>query len=111
MVTTHERRSRGQIAGRGRWIVVVGLLCGIVLLAIQKVARTPQEKLAAFEASCAVPDDHNAALIYAELLRGEQLPPDKVEGALEPLMAAALDPVSFHQYWTTSRRLRALELP
>jgi hypothetical protein len=65
--------------------------------------------LAAFETAHVVPDEDNAAIIYAELLRGEEVPLSSAVANLDPLMAAVQDPVSYRGFWTSQRKLRELE--
>jgi len=102
------RRSR--LMCWGRRIAGLVLLSTVVLLAWHWLTAGPQEKLAAFDAAHAVPDEDNAALIYAELLRGEEVPRDKLEIKVDAMLAAIHDPVSLQETRAPNRKLRVLEL-
>ena len=47
----------------------------VVALVVNGLRPTAEEALAAFDAARAVPNEDNVALIYAELLRGEEVSP------------------------------------
>jgi hypothetical protein len=94
----------------GKRMIVAALLFAMLFLAFRRLAPTPEKQLAALDAARAVPDEDNAALIYAELLRGEEVPPSTLETALARFETAILDPVSVQEFRAGSRKLRELEL-
>lgn len=96
---------------RRRWLIVAVVLVPALALAVKALLPTRQERLAAIDAKRAVADEDNAALIYAELFRGERVPPSDMETALVRIEKALLNPVSFQEFQTTSRKLAALEVP
>mgnify|MGYP001602820621 CR=1 FL=1 len=70
-----------------------------------------EEHIAAFEAARAVPDEENAAMIYAELLQDPEIPPDNLTAKIDLAAEAIMDPVSLREHRAMSRRLVGLELP
>lgn len=109
MATTCKRRDRGRIARWGRRIVVVGLLFGVLFAAFHLLVPTAEEKLAAFDAARAVPDEDNAAIIYEELVRGEELPLSELVVMMASVTATAQGSVSEMEYLGLQRELRELE--
>lgn len=96
---------------RARRVAVAGLLLGGVIIALRLLAPTPQERLAAFDAARAVSDRDNAAILYTQLLQGEELPPSALEAKLASLQDAVMDPVSAWDIRTFQRQLRELVPP
>ncbi len=97
-----------------RWairIAVLALLFAGLVGAFHVLAPEPEKELAAFDAARAVPDEDNAALIYAELTQGEEVPPDELAIKLDLLFAIVEDPVSLHESRASQRKLRELEWP
>jgi hypothetical protein len=105
-----EARWRDHLMRWGKRATIAALLFAVLFLAFCWLTPTPEKQLAAFDAAHAVPDEDNAALIYAELLRGEEVPPSKVATAVARIEAAIRDPVSVQESRTLSRELRELEL-
>jgi hypothetical protein len=66
--------------------------------------------LAAFDAAHVVPDEDNAALIYAGLLQGEEVPDHELAINVDRLLAVVQDPVSLQEGRALRRKLRELEL-
>ncbi|NLZ05439.1 MAG: hypothetical protein GXY19_09730 [Phycisphaerae bacterium] len=96
-----------------RRIGLAVIVIATVALGVNALLPTWQKELAAIDAKRAVADEDNAALIYAELLQGEEVPPtpSKLDAVLVPIMEATTDPVSLHEYGMNDRRLVELELP
>jgi hypothetical protein len=86
------------------------MLLGAVYLSIRWLLPTPQERLTAFDATRAVPDEDNAALIYAQLLQGEEIPVPKWVSKMAPVLDALMDPMSLRESNVASRKVRELEL-
>lgn len=107
--TTCEQRSRGRIPRWGRRIVVVGLLSGVLFTVFHVMAPTSEEKLAALDVDRAVPDEDNAAIIYEELVTGEELPQPDLVVKIASMTAAVQDPVSVCESRAWGRKLRELE--
>lgn len=103
-----ERRSR---RSRRRRIAIAALLLLALALALNASLPTAREKLTAIDVARAVADEDNAALIYAELLRGEEVPPSELETQLAPLMEALSDPALLQETRTISKKLVELEPP
>jgi len=85
------------------------MLLGAMVAVFRMLASAPEEKLAAYEAAHMVPDENNAAIIYMELFRGEEMPLPAAAINLAPLMSAVEDPVSFRTSQALLRELRELE--
>ena len=105
-----EARWRDRLMRWGKGVAVAALLFAVFFLAIRWLAPTPEKQLAALDAARAVPDEDNAALIYAELLQGEEVPPSKLATTVARIEAAILDPLSVQESRARSRELRELEL-
>ncbi len=105
----HKLRPRDRLTRWGRRITVAAALLVAIFLGVRWLVPTPEEQLAAFDAARAVPDEDNAALTYAELLTGEQVPPSKLATAVARIAAAIRDPVSVQESRALSGGL--LELP
>jgi hypothetical protein len=84
-----------------------------VLLIGRSLLVTPEERLAALDAARAVPDEDNAAIIYAELLRGETALPDdsNLTAFARAYYEAFADPVSAYESRWLHEELAELELP
>jgi len=82
-----------------------------VLAGLHTLSPTPQERLAAFDAAHAVPDEDNAAILYAELLQGEQVPPSELAAALESLADTIRDPVAAREARACETELQELLPP
>ncbi|UCD52720.1 MAG: hypothetical protein JSW27_08790 [Phycisphaerales bacterium] len=101
----HARRIRWR-----RWIAVA-LAVLVLVLVLHCLRPTAEEQLAAFDAARAVPDDDNAALIYAELLRGEKVPVSALWTQLAPFMESIQHPVSWLESRELMKEVAELELP
>lgn len=108
-----DRAENTGLRRRAKRLVLAGLTLLLIVLVVRWLLPTPAEQLARIDAARAVPDDQNAALLYAELLRGEELPPTVTElsTAIAPILEATLDPVSLLESGMSDRKLVALELP
>lgn len=113
MSETNQERDNGRPRGRSllKWVGVVGLVIVVTLVGINHVRPTAEEELAAFEADRAIPNRDNAALLYAALLRGEEIPSNDLEVQLTPLVEGLMDPMSLEESRTLGRKLVELELP
>ncbi len=109
---TPNRESRlwGRLTRWGRRIAAATVLLAAVFFALRWLVPTPEERLAAFDAAHAVPEEDNAALIYAELLQGQEVPADKLAPSLTPLLATLVDPASLQESNALMRNLRELDL-
>ena len=99
---------------KGKYVRVVIIGAGAILalaLMVNRLLPTPEEALAAFDAVRAVPDEDNAALIYADLLRGDEVPPSSLETQLAPFLESVQDPVSLQKARELTKKLAELELP
>jgi len=90
-------------------ISVLIAAAGVVYLGLSQPGL--DERIATFEAARAVPDEENAAMIYAELLQGPEKPPDNLTAKIDLAAEAIMDPVSLREHRAMSRRLVGLELP
>ena len=77
-----------------RRVAFAVVIIGALALAVHGLLPTPQEQLAVIDAKRAVADANNAALIYADLLQGEEVAISDKDRALLSVLAYALDPVS-----------------
>jgi hypothetical protein len=105
-----ELQWRGRLMRWGKRMIVVSLLFATILLTFCWLTPAPEKQLAAFDAARAVPDEDNAALIYAELLQGEEVPLADWVSKMAPLLNALMDPMSLQESNAASRELRELEL-
>ena len=105
-----ERQPASKERRRGKYVRILIVGIGVVLvlaLLVNGLLSTPEKALAAFDAARAVADEDNAALVYAELLRGEEVVSFQPSRQLE----AVLDPVFLHERYQGSTELVELELP
>ena len=105
-----EPSRRGRLARWGRRALIIAALVTMLLLALRWWMPTSEKQLAAFDAVRAVRDEDNAALIYAELLQGEEVPPEAWVSKVAPLMDNLMDPMSLRELNAAGRKLRELEL-
>jgi len=96
---------------RGKQIAVIVALLTISLCAFRTLVSTSQERLATFDAAHAVPDEDNAAILYSELLQGEEVPLSDLAVKIASLQDVVLDPMSARDFRTTQRQLRELVPP
>jgi len=106
-----QERKRTNRRSRYKPVAIAGLGVLASLLILRAILPTAQKQLAAIDEARAVRDEDNAALIYAELLRGAQVPPDDLGSTLVPFMEAMMDPVSLQQGRVLNRKLVELEPP
>ena len=105
-----ERQPTSKDRRKGKYVrpLVVGIGLVLVLaLLVNGLLSTPEKALAAFDTARAVADEDNAALIYAELLRGQEVVSFQPSRQLE----AVLDPVFLHERYLVRTELVELELP
>lgn len=100
-----------RLVSRVKRIAVAGLLLAGVLAGFHALSPTPQERLTAFDAVHAVPDEDNAAVLYAELLQGEPVSPSELAAELASLADAIQDPVSARESRASQTELRGLVPP
>jgi len=115
-LSPRELRSQGTPAERrvGRWIlriVIAGLLIGGLLAVFRVLGPTPEEGFAAFDAARAIPDGDNAAILYAQLLQGEEVPLSDLVVKIASLHDGVMDPISARDFRTGQRQLRELVPP
>jgi hypothetical protein len=99
---------------RWAWRVAVAVLLLAAVLGIGRwLLVTPEEQLAALDAARAVPDEDNAAIIYAELLRGDATPPEdsNLVAFAKAYYETFADPVSAYEGRALHGALPELELP
>jgi hypothetical protein len=98
---------------RTKRLAVAVLLVAAVLLIGRLLLTTPEERLASLDAARAVPEEDNAATIYAELLRGSATPPEdsNVVAFAKAYYETFADPVSAYEGRALHRELAELELP
>ncbi len=89
----------------------MALLFAVLVGVFHVLAPEPEKELAAFDAARAVPDENNAALIYAELTQGEELPLSELAINVDRVLTAIQDPVSLRESRALGRELRALKPP
>jgi hypothetical protein len=96
-----------------RRVAFAVIIVAALALTVNALLPTTEEELAAIDEAWTVADEDNAALIYAELLRGEEVPPTagKLNAVLVPLMEATMNPVSLYEHRMSDRKLVELELP
>lgn len=105
-----EPSRRDRLRRWGQRVLVAAVLLALLLLTIRELSPSPQKQRAAFDAAHAIPDQDNAALIYGELLTGEEVPPSKLEIAVSRFTAKVMDPMSFLELGRPRKKLRELEL-
>ncbi len=108
----HGRLRSGDI--RRPWrrrITLAAAIVGTLALTVHALLPTPREQLAAIDAKRAVADANNAALIHAELLRGEEVAISDKDRAFLSVLECALDPASLLESNMNSRKFVELELP
>jgi hypothetical protein len=105
---SHVSRPRNRLIRWGRRIAVVAVLLAVVLFGVHWLVPVPEERLAALDAARTVPDEDNAALIYAELLTGEQVAPSELATAVARIEAAVRNPVSVQESRALSSELLEL---
>ena len=96
---------------RRRWLIVAVLLVPALALAVKVLLPTRQERLAAIDAKRTAADEDNAALIYAELLQGEEVTISEKDKAFLSILDYTLDPMSLLESNMNGRKLVELELP
>lgn len=108
----HDKLQSGDI--RRPWrrrVAVAAVIVGTLAVAVHGLLPTPQEELAAIDAERAVADTNNAALLYAELLQGEQDLVSDIDPAMTRLLETVLSPVSSREGRMIGAKLPELELP
>ncbi len=106
-----EEQKRGSEPRWRKRITIVVLLSLALLLVVNRLLPNAEEDLAAFDAARAVPDEENAALVYAKVLRGDVASLSTLESAVQSLMETASDPVSAREGKMVMKSIDDLELP